>query len=126
MSKGQNRYMEKTFEENIRDIETIISSMERGAFNLDDSIKNYEKGMRLIQECSKKLADAEKSLKVIEKKASGVYEEKDLEEHQKQDGSETVEAFREKVEPRKKKREAKKTEPEQPMEKEGGEELALF
>ena len=119
--------MEKTFEENIREIESIISSMERGAFNLDDSVKNYEKGMKLIQECSKKLAAAEKSLKVIEKKASGAYEEKDLEEHQKQDGSETVEAFREKVESRKRK--SKKTEPEEPDEKKkdgGGEELALF
>ena len=118
--------MEKTFEENIREIETIISSMERGAFNLDDSVKNYEKGMKLIQECSQKLAAAEKSLKVIEKKASGVYEEKDLEEHQKQDGSETVEAFREKVEPRKKKKEVKKEEPEEADEKNDGGELALF
>ena len=118
--------MEKTFEENIREIETIISSMERGTFNLDDSVKNYEKGMNLIQECSKKLAAAEKSLKVIEKKASGVYEEKDLEEHQKQDGTETVAAFREKMEPKKKKKEIVKEESEEAHEKDDGGELALF
>ena len=121
--------MEKTFEENIREIETIISSMERGAFNLDDSVKNYEKGMKLIQECSRKLAAAEKSLKLIEKRVSGAYEEKDLEEHQKQDGSETLEAFREKVEQKKKKKEAreiKKEEASKPDEQEDGGELALF
>ena len=118
--------MEKTFEDNIREIEGIISSMERGAFNLDDSVRNYEKGMKLIQECSRKLAAAEKSLKVIEKKASGICEEKDLEEHQKQDGSETVEAFREKVESKKRKKEARKEEPGEPREKDDGGELALF
>ena len=115
--------MEKTFEDNIQEIEKIIDSMEGGESTLDDMIKNYERGMKLINECSKRLLSAEKSLKVIEKDLNGALSEKPLDEHEKQDGSETIQGFKEKTQGKKKKEpEMKKPEETAP----GTDEMELF
>jgi exodeoxyribonuclease VII small subunit len=85
--------MEKTFEQALQEIESIVFSMEKGTLSLDDSLKSYETGMKLINECTKKLLSAEKSIKVMETDFKNNLLESDLEEHNKLDGSETVNAF---------------------------------
>ena len=96
--------MEKTFEENLEEMERIIASMERGELTLEDSVKGYQQGMQLYHVCQKKLLSAEKMLKVIEKDSNGVLKEKDFAEHEKQNGSETIHAFKEKTESKKRKK----------------------
>lgn len=49
----------KTYEENLTEIDEIIEKLENGELNLDESIKEYEKSMKLIEECSKILNEAQ-------------------------------------------------------------------
>ena len=67
----------KNFEERIVEIDEIIEKLENGELSLDDSIKEYEKAIKLIKESEKLLEAAEgKVMKVLEKNS----EEIELEE----------------------------------------------
>ena len=56
------------FEGNIENIDKIIDKLESGELSLDESIKEYEKAMKLLKKSSDLLNVAEgKILKVIEK-----------------------------------------------------------
>lgn len=46
-----------TFEDKIRQLETIIKELEEGEVNLDDAIEKYTKAMKLAKECSDKLTE---------------------------------------------------------------------
>ena len=41
----------KTFEESIEGIETLIEQIETGEIGLEDALKHYEKGTKLIAHC---------------------------------------------------------------------------
>lgn len=56
----------KTFEDNLDDIDLIIEKLESGDLSLDDSIKEYEKSMKLIEKCSSMLEEAEGKVKKIQ------------------------------------------------------------
>ena len=56
------------FEENIENIDKIIEKLENGELVLEESIKEYEKAMKLLKKSSDLLNVAEgKILKVVEK-----------------------------------------------------------
>ena len=59
--------MEKTqsFEENIKELETIIEEQEKGEIDLDSSIEKYTKAMKLISTCEKKLNEVEEKVNKI-------------------------------------------------------------
>lgn len=58
----------KNFEERIIEIDGIIEKLEAGELSLDDSIKEYEKAIKLIKESEELLESAEgKVMKVLEK-----------------------------------------------------------
>ncbi|MGL4254467.1 MAG: exodeoxyribonuclease VII small subunit [Fusobacteriaceae bacterium] len=62
--------MEKknSFENNIENLDKIIENLESGELGLDESIKEYEKAMKLIKKSSEILRAAEgKIIKVSEK-----------------------------------------------------------
>lgn len=48
-----------SFEEALRELETIVQRLERGDVPLDDSIALYARGEQLRAQCQKRLADAE-------------------------------------------------------------------
>lgn len=48
-----------TFEVMLSELESIVRAVEQGKIGLEESIKEYEKGMKLIQRCRKVLSDAE-------------------------------------------------------------------
>ncbi len=54
----------KTFEE----LEKITQSFEKGAFDLDEGLKQFERGLELAGILKKKLADVENKVEVIKKK----------------------------------------------------------
>ena len=57
-----------SFEENIENIDKIIEKLENGELVLEESIKEYEKAMKLLKKSSDLLNVAEgKILKVVEK-----------------------------------------------------------
>ncbi|WP_341931735.1 exodeoxyribonuclease VII small subunit [Streptococcus pluranimalium] len=52
----------KTFEENLQDLETIVTQLENGDVSLEKAIEQFQKGMILSKELQKTLQDAEKTL----------------------------------------------------------------
>lgn len=70
--------MENSFEDKIKELETIVKELESGEVNLDDAIEKYAKAMNLAKECSDKLNTAvEKVNKVL--KENGTLEEFNVE-----------------------------------------------
>jgi exodeoxyribonuclease VII small subunit len=55
----------RTFEENMQRLEQIVRAMERGDVALEESLKLFQEGTRLVQECGKLLDDAELQVKKI-------------------------------------------------------------
>ncbi len=52
----------KTFEENLQDLEAIVTKLETGDVALEDAIAEFQKGMALSKVLQKTLEDAEKTL----------------------------------------------------------------
>ena len=52
----------KTFEENLQDLEAIVTKLETGDVALEDAITEVQKGMALSKNLQKTLEDAEKTL----------------------------------------------------------------
>jgi exodeoxyribonuclease VII small subunit len=53
---------EKTFEESVRELETIVTELESGELDLDKSISKYTEAMKLIDFCEKKLNTATETI----------------------------------------------------------------
>jgi len=56
---------EKTFEENLKELETIVAELEKGELTLEDAISKFEKGIKVSKECNSKLEDAEKKINIL-------------------------------------------------------------
>ena len=52
----------KTFEENLQDLEAIVTKLETGDVALEDAIAEFQKGVALSKDLQKTLEDAEKTL----------------------------------------------------------------
>ena len=52
----------KTFEENLQDLEAIVTKLETGDVALEDAIAEFQKGMALSKDLQMTLEDAEKTL----------------------------------------------------------------
>ena len=70
---------EKTFEDDLKELEEIANNLESGNLNLDEAIKEFEKGMKLSKECTKKLDLAEKKINILVENDNGKIEEKEFE-----------------------------------------------
>ena len=56
---------EKTFEENMAELQSIVEKLENGDTNLDDAIEEFQKAMDLIKSCDSKLKEAEDTINKI-------------------------------------------------------------
>ena len=56
---------EKTFEENMVELQIIVEKLENGETNLDDAIEEFQKAMDLIKSCDSKLKEAEDTINKI-------------------------------------------------------------
>ena len=52
----------KTFEENLQELEAIVTKLENGDVSLEDAIEAFQQGMILSKELQKTLDSAEKTL----------------------------------------------------------------
>ena len=67
----------KTFEDNLKELEEVATILEAGNLGLDEAIEEFEKGMKLSKECTKKLDEAEKRINILVENENGdVIEEK--------------------------------------------------
>lgn len=67
-----------TFEENMRRLEQIVRSMERGDVPLEESLKLFREGTALVEACGKLLDEAEMQVKRITTAADGSPVEEDF------------------------------------------------
>ena len=47
------------FEHSLKDLEAVVERMEAGELSLEESLKDFERGVALARNCQKALADAE-------------------------------------------------------------------
>jgi len=56
---------EMTFEEKLKELETIVNELESGEIDLDSSIEKYTAAMKLVKECDEKLKNVEEQVTKI-------------------------------------------------------------
>ena len=67
------------FNKGLAELEIIINKMESGDLSLEDSLKHFEKGVKLHRECHKALTDAEQRVNILNE-ADNFSEEKPLDD----------------------------------------------
>jgi len=60
-----------SFEEALQDLEDVADKLEGGELGLDDSIKEFEKGIKLARFCQQKLEEAERKIEILQKGTDG-------------------------------------------------------
>lgn len=58
----------------MENLETIVTELEKGDLNLEDSISKFEQGIKIAKECNKMLEDAEKKITILLKNDDEVEE----------------------------------------------------
>jgi exodeoxyribonuclease VII small subunit len=56
------------FEENIKKLEKIVDDLSNGRLSLGESLKKYEEGIKLAQDCSSTLNEAQRKVEILMKK----------------------------------------------------------
>ena len=67
--------MSKSFEEQMESLEKIVSELEKGDLNLNDSVTKFEEGIKISKECNKILQEAEKKITMLVNENGEVKEE---------------------------------------------------
>lgn len=65
----------ENFEESMKNLEDIVTELEKGNLNLDESVKKFEEGMKIAKQCNTILEDAEKKITILLEKDGELKEE---------------------------------------------------
>lgn len=63
------------FEELMKKLEGIVTELENGNLNLDESVKRFEEGMKIAKQCNTILENAEKKITILLEKDGELKEE---------------------------------------------------
>lgn len=66
---------EATFEEELKKLENIAMTLERGNISLEEAITTFEDGIKLSKKCSDKLDEAEKKINILIQDENGKLKE---------------------------------------------------
>ncbi len=64
---------EKDFESAMKRLEQIVQMLENGNLPLEESLKVFEEGMKLVKFCSSKLEEAERKVSILVQESNGEY-----------------------------------------------------
>jgi exodeoxyribonuclease VII small subunit len=64
---------QKKFEDAMKKLEKIVQDLENGDLPLEDSLKGFEEGMKLVKFCSEKLEEADQKVRLLVKESEGKY-----------------------------------------------------
>jgi len=64
------------FEEGLRKLESIVSTLDEGKISLDEALGLFKEGLNLTRELSKTLDDIERKVEILVKKDDGTLEKK--------------------------------------------------
>lgn len=67
----QSELEKLSFEQALERLETIVTAIEEGKIGLEESIEEYEKGMKLIQHCRNVLSTAEAKVRQLQLSEGG-------------------------------------------------------
>jgi exodeoxyribonuclease VII small subunit len=68
----------QNFEESLKQLETIVAQMERGEVSLEESLKLFEEGTKLAEQCKQQLAEAEGKVEVLITQRNGAMKREPL------------------------------------------------
>ena len=71
MKAGKKEAANLSFEQAIQRLEIIVADMEGVELPLEDVLKRYEEGTKLVRFCAAKLDEAEKKIEILQKKVDG-------------------------------------------------------
>lgn len=57
------------FEKSLTDLTTLVDKMDQGNLSLEDSLKNFESGIKLIRQCQRVLTAAEQKVQILTQQA---------------------------------------------------------
>lgn len=58
-AQPQKSTTEASYEEMFAQLQEVLTALEAGELNLDDSLDHYERGIQLAERCAQKLNDAD-------------------------------------------------------------------
>ena len=70
-SKAGEKSAKIDFEKALSKLEEIAVNLEEGSLSLDESIRQFEKGMQLAKFCREKLDEAERKIEILQKGDDG-------------------------------------------------------
>ena len=59
------------FETSLQELENIVLVLEEGNLGLEDSLKSFEKGIKITRECQQALRNAEQRVRLLSQQTSG-------------------------------------------------------
>jgi len=62
------------FEDSLAQLETLVSELESGDLSLEDSLKAFEKGIRITRECNDALKEASQRVELLTRTPQGELE----------------------------------------------------
>lgn len=62
---------DNSFEKALEELEAIVEELEKGNLPLEESLKKFERGIKLARFCDKKLKEAQKRILVLTKDLEG-------------------------------------------------------
>lgn len=65
----------ENFEKSMEKLEEIVTELEKGNLNLDESVKKFEEGMKIAKQCNTILENAEKKITILLEKNGELKEE---------------------------------------------------
>jgi exodeoxyribonuclease VII small subunit len=63
-----------SFEQMMERLEKLVSHMERGDLSLEESIRSFEEGVKLVKQCTAVLGQAEKRIQRLTEEGAGLAE----------------------------------------------------
>ncbi len=73
---------EISFEENIKELESIVKALESGDVSLEEMLRLFEEGVKRTKECTNQLKNAEQKITVLMKNSEGEIKEMPFGENQ--------------------------------------------
>ncbi len=65
---AQKKQKTPDFETALKELETLVERMENGESSLEDSLKDFERGIELTRSCQTALTEAEQKVEILLKK----------------------------------------------------------
>ena len=53
------------FEDSLKQLESLVETLETGNLNLENSLKSFEKGIKITRDCQAALANAEQRVRIL-------------------------------------------------------------